>query len=360
MEVLNPIQQRLFLYNFAYVQIDPFGSMDTTPWDLPGLQFIPPSGQGNEWRRLFSGLDPYSPVTHYPVISPSLAALRNIRRHQPTRRMIFCQTAFEPVISTKKLVRLNGLNNKLARVLNEADPFRPLYYIGDWPNPDHSWFPPYRRFDRHPMARALKITRAANPESRFFVQEDGTLAQQCSLFSRTDPFEDDAEYRRERENFEHQFRTRIGELEAGAFVFARDKELLAWFRRDSTRLLGKRHYCWAFPQLPDHRDPLCHLILICDGDARFSNLEPRFPQIHLDGGPRDLRYRQMRFITPGQPRWQSRVTPDAAAIFNGGEHQMIFYKTDHGWFSQDTGNEAPDSNEMFAWRVDMLKDLLSL
>ena len=70
---LDPLNQRLYLYRFAYVALDPLIALDPNRWALPHLQVIPGTVERQGWHRLLGRCRPFNNLANAAVINPTWA-----------------------------------------------------------------------------------------------------------------------------------------------------------------------------------------------------------------------------------------------------------------------------------------------
>ena len=342
---VSPILQRLLLYGFAYVQVDPEHSCGALAWRLAGLSFAG-QNQKRPWP-FFNGLA-VNRADEAPLASSSLSVLKRARQLRPNRPLIYCQTPFEQWTPPNRLKRLLAWRRPVTSVLHPEDPFRPLLFMGPVPA-GAKRLDAYRRFDEHPYRGLFSQAVARCPTSRFFVREDGSLAEQLDLFAPAPAWRPNADFEKRRDLFAACFRQQIVNIESGAYLFARDRDRLEWFRRDCVRCLSRRTVVWDFPAMPDRDDPLRHLMLVHDPLIRRGRLAPHYPSLHLDGDAQSIRYRQARFPSQATPGWQSltQARAKASVILDGCAFR--FEQLDDDWFSS-TGKlhaAVPDQGRIF-------------
>ncbi len=357
--LLNPLLQRLYLYRFAYVQVDPGDPVSLTRWGIEGAQLAAVGAGRSGWRGLFAACAPFSPVCSAPAISPSPALLRRIRRRQPLRPLILCRTAFEGFQNAPKL---RPLVQPLAKALDLTAPddgVRPLFRLRAWPGPAGAPAEAFRRFPDHPRRVWARLCVRLNPTSSFWRQEDGLVAEQLDLFNPAPRRLTPAALARDQRTFDAVFLAQFAGLEQSRWVFAADPALLCWFRCDCARLTSPRIPCWDFPLTPDPRAPRPGFVLAGDADIRFARLSAAFPTIHLDGGPRQWRYRAARQAPAGQRGWLTDAAPRAVARIMINRRRLVFWRTDQGWISAPAAigasGEVPDQSDFFADRFESLR-----
>lgn len=354
-ERLNPLQQRLFLYGFTYVQMDPFSPIDEDTWQIPGLQSLLEPRFFHGWCGILRRCRPFSETAHQPVISPSLRGLLRLRQRSPLRPLILCQTAFEPVFPAAKLRHLARPNRQLGKLLDRNDPLHPLYWVGCRPRLLGREVRAWSGLERHPFEELLMRLVREHPQSQIWIQEDGRLLEQPSLFATHRKSPPTTSFRRQLAHFEGLFREQWAGFKGSAYVFSRSRARLAWFRRDCLRLLGTRICCWPFPCMPDPRDPLPHLILVRDQHVRLTRLERVLPCYFLDGEERRNLFRQYRVGNRKGPRWIAETEPRTAATHRTQGRELVFWLTEHGWQSQSSGGSAlAHKDELFAQHLEMM------
>ncbi len=354
-EILNPLQQRLFLYGFAYVQLDPFHPIDENTWRIPGLQALIEPSCFHGWCGVLGRCRTFSNDTLHPVISPSLRGLTRLRKRFPRRPLILCQTAYDPVIPPARLRSLVQGKYRVTNLLKRDDPLQPLYWIGSRPRPKGAEVLAWRGVQRHPYERLRMRLARERPQSHFWFQEDGRLLEQPSLFDRHPPKEPDASFRACLDRFEELFRKRFSSFRGSAYLFSKHRAKLAWIKRDCLRLMGRRISCWSFPAMPDPQDPLTHFILIRDHQIRLTRLERNLPCFHLDGGDRRLRFRSYRVAERPDPRWVVESQPRTLAYHRVQGRELVFWLTSGGWQSQAcTATGATRRDRLFAQNLEML------
>jgi len=299
---LNPIQQRLFLYRFAYVHLAPGLILDPAAWGLHGLQALP-GEQDPGWRFALQACRPYSPVVPEAVISPSLRILNRLRRLQPQRPLILCRTAFEDPPAADRLRRLPARRSGWTEFLAPSDATRPLFWLCERPAAMGDQIAASRLYPDHPYRARIEILRKACPASDWWVQEDGSAVEQLKLFCRNQDDYPPTPFRDECGRYDDAFRRQLGHPAPSCYVFSRNPVRLAWFRRDCRRLLPAATFCWNYPDLPDRRDPLRHFLLIADHAVKHRRLEQRLPCLHLDGDNQRCHYRSARLGLLGTAAW---------------------------------------------------------
>ncbi len=354
MKPLNPIQQRLFLYAFARVDLDPLNPSARSRWGLPGLQGCFVGSDAPSWRQSLPPVQDFSSATTAPVISNSIGFLKDVRRRQPQRPLILARTAFEPLTKDQTLRSLISIRHPIAGLAHPSDPLKPLYMLGDVPGR----LPRIQVLDKpHPRAKALRDATISKPLSQFTPTEEGAILEQPWLFSPRGFWQPEARFWEMSEMYDRQLLSELTTLQKGAIFVAKDPELLAWMRRDCTRLLSKRYCCWNFPEMPDPRDPLIHFIFATDRSLRFERLDKRLQIRCLDGGFREQQYRAIRSQPANPPKWRhmGHAIAGAKMVYRG--CGLFFYKNQEGWFSGDGPVSVPDQSPEFQQRADTLQAL---
>ena len=358
--VLNPLQQRLFLYGFAYIKIDPFFPIDPEQWGQGSLQYLPASSRKASWRHLFCYCDLYQSHRASPVVSPSLKGLLELRRLFPRRPLIFCRTAFEPEPKSGALRRLWGPRGWLPRLLHAEDGIEPLHWLA---KRDYGPFCPvraYERFPMHPLGMLWRRLKNRRPHSAFTIQEDGLIAEQPDLFHPQKRFEVPAGFERSRTQLDASLREQLESLRGRYRVFAQNREMLEWFRRDCVRLLGCRFRCRPFPYVPDPADPHTHFVLVPDSRLRFQRLSRGWGSLHLDGDRMRRYFREYRLSDSGAPSWWAESPVTARAQWRSSAGVLTFFKCRKAWRSWDGRDLAvADRGEEFARRAAAIRALFA-
>ena len=349
----NPLQQRLFLYRFALLHIDPIVGLCPQFLALPGLQYLRGNRDLEQWDRLLQGCYPFSELGDTAVISPSLTSLLRLRKYQPLRPLILCRTAFEPV-------KAKGYMNKLVRrchpitwLLNDAT--NPIYWLSPRGQSSVDRVQAYVGRSRHPLEVLARLLREYLPESLIITREDGLILEQGNLFVSRPPLCTPDHLARSRLKHEITFRDQFQQQSGACYLFSARSDRLDWFRRDCTRLLDARVFCWNYPEQPDPRDPLVHFILVPDAAIRFASLGPLLPALHLDGTEKQLHYRAVRRSPGGRPRWMELERVDAFARFPSKQGSMLFYFRDNSWFCQGGPSDVvEDRSQEFRERLEAL------
>ena len=349
----NPIQQRLFLYRFAFLHLDPVVGLCPELLSLPGLQYLPGNRDLQQWDRLLQGCFPFTELGNGAVISPSLTALLRLRKYQPMRPLIFCCTAFEPLRSTSYLARLVRRCHPVTWLLHDATD--PLFWVSPRQEATVTRVEAYLGKSPHPLKQLADLLRQHVPESLIIIREDGLLLEQGNLFVSRPPLQTPEKLVRSRINHEASFREQFSRHNGACYLFSSTGERLEWFRRDCTRLLDARVYCWNFPERPDPRDPLVHFILAPDAAIRFTSLDARLPGLHLDGTQRHFHYRETRRSGGGRPHWLERKRVEAYARFPSKQGSMLFYYCGKKWRCHGGPSEVvQDRSLAFAQRLEAL------
>jgi len=355
---LNPLQQRLLLYGFAYVQLDPRQPTTVQDWGLPGLQLAPVGAGAESWRRRLLGCTRWSETAAYPVASPAIALLRRIRRRQPWRPLILVRTAFESANLSRHLGALAWPRPDVAGFLTDGDAARPLRWLRAWPEPEGEMATAYAERAEHPRRAWARLCVRRRPQSRFLVCEDGSLLEQMALFGARSRLRPPAGWRAASAAFDAAFIGQFAGRRGVCRVMAEDRASLAWFARDCRRLLGPSAHCWRWPHTPDARDPLTHFILTADRDIRFAALDPSAPSFHLDGNASRRRYRAARIQRPaGELGWRAAAQPAARAHITMNAKRLTFWRTAEGWISAPAAADAPDESEALRQRLMGLRAL---
>ena len=352
----GPLKQRLLLYGFAWLQVDPFMSNAVEMLGIKGLQLLETGPDAHHWRSLFAGADAYSQHSAYAVISPSLSTRKLIRATQPQRPLIYVQTAYASPPGPRALSALFGGRPQLARRLHPSDPFRPLrlYRSVSFKQPPELHLS-YQEFPRHPMADFKDHAERVDPYSQFWAQEDGLILQQRSLFHAGRRLPDFLA--RSLPYYDQLFLQQIRDIPQGAYFLATDRETLDWFRSDCVRLLSKHYSCWDFPEQGDPRDPCVPLILVHDALLEFAALDRDLPLIHLNGSERLFRFRALRKRNPQPPNWRPDKPGNRIAhhIYYG--YRLTFSHHHEGWFCADGQTNGPDGEQQFSQYLDTLEEL---
>ena len=339
---LNPIQQRLYLYRFAYVHLAPGLVLDHKSWNLSGLQCLQREREPG-WRRALKACRPFSVSATTTVISPSLVALSRLRQEQPYRPLIYCRTAFEEPPRMNRLRRLVMRRPGTTEFLAPSDATRPIFWLCDRPREHGNKVAALNLFPQHPYLARAQILKRSRPSSDWLLREDGVAVEQLSLF---DPIEHghcgDA-YSQECTLFDQSFRRDTTGRSGRTYVFAANAARLAWFRRDCRRLLPAGTFCWEFPQVPDPRDSLRHYILIVDKAVKHRRLESGLPCLHLDGTTQQHYYRNARLGRLSPASWFGKGDVVAWACMKPSRDDKVALIFQQGrdesakvaWFSQD-------------------------
>jgi len=349
--MLNPLTQRLLLYRFAAVEIDPIHPVDLRAWDLARLQLAPLHRDRAEWQRLLIGCERFSETELTPVISPSLVALTKLRRRQPTRPLIHCRTAFEPPASTDALRRLARADHPLALILSPSDAIASLRWISPRASRARTSLLAYDHPGKHPLELIRSHARRTAPSVGLEYREDGRLQVQDHLFEPAGGIPLPSDLSARLALHEHVFTKQLADAHGRRYVFSAEADRLEWFRRDCRRLLSNRVFCWDFPEGPDPRDPLTHFILTHDSILRFQGLEDEVPELSLDGDPLCDEYRTARRPPRAQPTWLDPHPVDAGARITAGKSELRFVQRGEAWFSYRAPVRAHDRSEELARRV---------
>lgn len=328
--MLNPLQQKLFLYGLAVVQVEPTVNIHPETWGTPDLQAVQCSGKN--WSRLLRYCAPFSPHCEFTVLSPSLTKLSQIRTRQPTRPLIYCQTAFEPLPTPKKLRPLLKRIPLLAQALQPSDPFTPLY----WSQPHLGKLIGHLSTMysiTHPQQELLISFQKQHPNSKFFLQANGEIAEQQYLFEKPPALHIPDEYQKKRKILDQYFRGQVQLFKKPLYVFAKDKDRLNWFQRDCLRLLSHPIFFWRIPPTSLPENSSRHIILIHDPDIKFQHLLCGPTPLHLDGNNQTIRYRNYRMGLKAPIEWVQPFTPKAKATLQIKGRQLSFCFTGKGWLS---------------------------
>lgn len=330
---LNPLQQRLLLYRFAVLEVLGGDVLEPLGLGLPHLQQVKATAG---WRRILTRCPPLNPLGSAPVVSPSLTALRRIRKTQPTRPLIWCRPAYLPSATTgaRALIRPH---HQLCVLLAKEDPLLPLRRHP--PSPTSSQETTLlHATEIHPGQRLLQRRQRDNPGSLLYLREDGRVQEQWSLFQ---PIKQLAHHDLERAVSRHyqHFQQSIGGLCGCHYVCAGEASRLAWFARDCLRVLPPRFRCVTPPFTPKSGDPFTYFILSHDPTLRLTRLNPAFPLLHLDGDADTRRYRAARQAR-GRPRWQCEEHAEVSAQIMFPEGVMRFVLKDGVWQSYRGGEQA--------------------
>ncbi|MDJ0836160.1 MAG: hypothetical protein QNK37_06550 [Acidobacteriota bacterium] len=354
--MLDPLRQRLLLYRFAVVQLDPHLILEPEDWQLNRLQYLPGPYERHYWDQVLGRCESFRTLSNDPVISPSLSVLAKVRAERPDRPLIFCRTAFEPTVSRHSTHHLPRPADPVTGMLQSGDPWLPLYRVAlreQAPLPHIKAYHPSRP---HPLARIHRAFQQYDPHALLTLREDGQSQAQSHLFYRpVGPFLLPGELMRLRHLHDHAFRKQLSDLRGRYYIFANKKEPLDWFRRDCKRLLPAHVFCWDYPEGPDPRDPLTHFILVPDAAIRFAVLNPKIHGFSLDGdGHRDL-YRLVRWPAVGDPDWFSDGQAEARAEYRVRGEVLTFHRNGRGWFCQRSPEAARDKSVEFQQRLNALK-----
>ena len=354
-KILSPLEQRLALYGFAFVQVAPGTSIDPDTWGLPELQLLKPHKHGKEWKTIFGSCRKFDQSNRAPVISPSLTSLNRIRRQDPYRPLVFCQTAFQRKPKPQTLKRLQIKKSPVTRLLAGTDGTDALYWINHWPEPEPVWVEALKGRTVHPLAALAQSQQTRNPHHQFWLREDGRLVEQLHLFHSYRPAPKKEVFSQERRNYDHQFKKQYKCVTGLTYVFSKKANTLKWFARDCRRLLGNRVCCWWYPALPDPGDPLIHFVLVKDSAIRFQQLPRPGNQVHMDGNGNNLAFRHIRLQGKSSCNWKSNRVPSARAIYVLQGKALVFWETNLGWISQETCQLPPkDRSEAFRQRAQTL------
>lgn len=348
--VLTPVAQRLVLYRFAIVEVQPDHPIIPLGWGLPYLQALPTQ---RAWDRFLRFCAPFNALSQGPVISPSLAVLRKLRQHQPTRPLILVRPAHDTPVApwlSRQLVRAYHPAASLTPADDAIDPL--LWMTPCKPIPAFDMVA-YHDKGAHPLIRLSGLMRKWNPQSSIYFREDGVPQEQLWLFANYHQRDVPPKLTANIHSWAHKLKTRLQALEIHHYVFAKDLERLNWFRRDVLRTLPPKFRCVDFPYQPDPRDP--SIVFVCTRDAQIKllNLAP-LPSIHLDGDPRTLAYREAR-MQQGRPHWLSRCAPVCTARYPAPEGVMRFQGDASGWRSFPGGPEVNDQSQAFHNRAEILR-----
>lgn len=322
--MMNPLVQRLKLYGFALVQVDPRRPINPYAWELPGLQAVV---TGQHWKGLVSQCLPFSKLSEAPVLARSGAVLEKLRKRQPKRPLIWCQTAFEkPPQGTfwRKL-----LHSKPLPFVVSKDPGWPLLWVPPHPVNPPDLMMPYPL--KHPLLKRLRVFQKTYPEHRFWLEEDGELALQYNLFEAHQPQLNG--WQRELDRCEGAVLKDMTEkLQSPHLVVTHRAETLEMFRMDMVRWWGKR-FCLQRGQIPEIQAAFGRLlVLVTDTELRWA--APAFrgwPVVHLGGSTWQRKYRMLRVSEPREPGWCSHETLLGEASLMGERGMMRFHRSSYGW-----------------------------
>lgn len=347
--LLNPLQQRLLFYRFAVVEIEPQRAISPARWGLPYLQRL---GDRAGWKRLLANCLPFRELGQEAVISPSLAALRAVRRCQPRRPLILCRAAFETMAMQSTLQPLIRRGHPLCKLMSREDATTSLHWLSEMPQPAGTEVNAYQSLKEHPLKQMRQHRLSINPASSYSYREDGMLLEQLALFSASKPVTKFEALLQLLAALERDYRHQLSRIRHHWYVFAQDRELLKWFRRDCLRLLPLRHRCLDHPNEPHPADPFTYYLLVHDPQVKLARLREGLPCLHLDGNPRKRLYRAIRQAS-GLPDWVSTRTPRISARYVTTRGVFRFQRRQAGWCCHNGGPEA-EQDESSAFSVSTL------
>ena len=344
---LDPLAQRLLLYRFASVHLQPEARIEPLRWGLPYLQRL--AGASGHWQHVFDGCLPFRELGEEPVISPSLSALLAVRKRQPRRPLIHCIPAFAKQAQTHKLAQLPRRFHFLASLLDPRDATQPLLWAGEMPRRLETRLLAYSEAT-HPLEKLRKWRQQANPHSLFTWQEDGQLLEQLGFGSSPFLLNRPPALVQSLASLELKFSGQIGRLQGTYYVFSSDWERLAWFQRDCLRLLPHRFRCLHYSEEPHPQDPFVHFVLVHDPQVLMRRVRPEWKVIHLEGDLRRFLFRACR-QAQGPPRWQYLGEVSVDATYPTPEGLFRFRREPSGWFCLDGGTHGRDGSSAFSTRV---------
>lgn len=326
--MLGPLRQRLELYGFASVQIDPRQPLQPWQWQLQGLEA---ATRSLAWESLLFRCLPFSLNTNAPVISNSLAFLDRIRKKSPERWLIHCQTAFEKPLGRQSFRRL--MIKKPLPFLHRMDAMTPLRWLpGLW----HQKAVRITHYPRqHPQDLRLKTLQKRFPCHQFRCLEDGQLLVQLNLFGGKVQIPRGSGAAMSA--LDQAVRSQTGALNGGWLIASGERQRLNWFRRDLVRIWRGRYDFWdgELPAYPSVQGSM--LVLVSDADLKWGlpHVEG-WPMLHLDGDVRTLAYRHARQVPANPPSWVSNVPVIGQASWRWQGKTFWFQKTKLGWGNPGT------------------------
>lgn len=332
---MSPLEQRLRLYRFAYVQIDPTCPFET-PWLREAPQWVGPESRRTLWSQVLGSLPTVNFLASGPVVAPSPVLLAHVRRRQPDRPLILCQTPFEPVYAPSRLRSLIRVNHWIPSVLWRGDATDLLFWGRSPEAARTKQLSIFLNIRAHPL-RALWHLLAQQVErwvlfDRFFLREDGHIEEQLPLFGRPSRISqnpaDGVQLR-----YDAAFKAAIEASLRRTYVFSSASESLAWFARDVVRLLPSSAHVRSFPHHPDPSDPQTFFVTVRDSAIRFARLDGLYAQIHLDWNTRSVAFRRYRMKAEGCTRWRCLRATRAVEFLDIEGQRWCFHLTERGWQS---------------------------
>ncbi|CAM2067836.1 hypothetical protein SCOR_20825 [Sulfidibacter corallicola] len=358
-DLMNPLDMRLALHRFAWVQLDVRVPLFPWDWGLDAFEVVMPSRSAPSWLSVLKRCRDVRPGSHRPVIGIDLKDLNRIRIREPSRPLVFLQTPFERAPPIRALRRLAG-PSPFPGLCWEGDGLQPLYWLPARPTKIGDCLEAYRGMSVHPAARMKARLQATASNVTCWYGEAGELWVQPSLLSPWNLLRVD-DLRENRQTLARRFRDELGDFEGAAWVLAASNDRLAWFRRDCLRVLGPRFRCVAFPDLPDPRDRQPHFVMATDARIRFADLR-RFPILHADGDAARRRYRHARAVALGPGKWIALSEPRRWGRVRWNRCILTLWSTPRGWSCApavreeneagwvDLGERIRALSELFGWR----------
>lgn len=340
-----PVTQRLELYGFAWVQVDPTRPIEPWRWGLGDLQ---KGHAGENWEFLFKNCKPFNPVSSLPVISPSLPWLKNLRAENPLRPLLFCQTAFE---SWPRLGHVKALPiRETFPFLNRDDAWRPLQWASLPEAHPQLVLDEYEQ--KHPREQLFQLLLEANPEGTQWFQEDGRIAIQQSLFGTTTALFNWQKLANT-EALQQEVTDVLRTLSGSWLVCAMKRERWRYFSQDLCRHRRGQYFLREELVAPykEMRGPL--LVFAEHSSLRWGDLRCKgWPVIHLDGKSLEHHYRVLRVGESRMPSWNWDEPVRGSAHWVLGRKTFTFQLTDSGWRSPVTSEALPSAEGLLRELLD--------
>lgn len=324
--VANPLLGRLWCYRFALVQCDVRRTLAVASWGLPQVSRHLTPHTPPIWRRVLAGLPEYQGQKEGVVLSPCLAALRELRQNHPRLALILLQTPFEPPPPASSLRRCVGII-RYPGLCRPEDPLQPLRRLPAAKAPAGVFLEAYRRYG-FPLLDLAEAIQDLAPNCRVHAAENGLLQVQLSLMN---PYQAEHErpWRQKRRAFDALLASQWFRLPFPRLVVARNAERCRHFRGDVLRVLGWRH---RPIDLEAWRDGLPHpertCVLAEDRHLLFRDLQNLFI-VHLDEDRHA--FRTARTLPFGDEQWLETESVNALSLIQIGGRRLCLVRGDRGW-----------------------------
>lgn len=352
MRVQPLLHQRLDLYRFAYVMVDPIQLPCQRDWLLPRLT----ASVAND-EALAARLHLPTPMAgeRGPILSSCIRRLHYWRNKDCLRPLILLRPAFEHTVAPHRLAGLARVPPILGRMMFEHDAYTPLEWrrpmgaVAKTPEIQFS-----HKGEQHPLLMRYRALCKSYPYSTFTIQEDGRIAEQTSLASLLSQRSICQPDHDAFEAYDQQWLKNYGHHQGHCYVMSRSKAALSWFARDSLRLLGPYAYRWFYPQEPDLRNSGLNWILVQDHALRWTYLQRNIPVVQLDCDPSTTAFRQLRLMQGGRVRWRSSNMLVAKGLLQLGKQSILCQDVGRGWQLALSEQAAEDRSLMLNRKLEAM------